>query len=187
MAQKRKKNKKHIFWLLMLILLIAVAVVAYLVWDGYFKDENKKVEDEQQAVEQIEEKKEGSEKEKKERKDEADTKEDDEKKVAQYEGEDPNKSGVISGAVTYAGVSGNKLMIRVNIDQFLGGGQCNLNLVRDGVTIYGEVVGVVSSAATSTCEGFDVPAEGLGNGITEVRIEVSDGDKSGTIMSEVSL
>ena len=38
-------------------------------------------------------------------------------KYDEYAGEDPNEREDLTGVVTYAGVNGNNLMIRVNIDQ----------------------------------------------------------------------
>ncbi len=179
MAQKRKRNKKKkwVSWLAMLILLVAAAAVAYLVWDSYFKGKEKKVNDEQQTSEQVEEKEKG------EPDDEVVVvqEEDDEKKVVQYEGEDPNKAENLSGAVTYAGVNGDKLMIRVNIDQFLDSGECALSLIRNGSTIYSDTASVVGGAATATCEGFDVPVGQIGGGSVEIKIVVSAGEKTGTI------
>ena len=44
MAQKRRKNKKSkklLSIVLFLVLFVAAGIVAYLVWDGYFKEEKK--------------------------------------------------------------------------------------------------------------------------------------------------
>ena len=38
MAQRRKRSKKWISWLIILALLIGAGVVCYLVWDSYFRD-----------------------------------------------------------------------------------------------------------------------------------------------------
>ena len=189
MVQKRKRNKKKtcFFRLIMLVLLVAAAVVAYLVWDSYFKGKDKKADDGQQVTQQVEE----GEKEKPEEVvpevEEEETGGDVEKKVVQYEGEDPNKSESLSGVVTYAGVNGDKLMIRVNIDQFLDSGECALSLVRNGATIYSDTASVVGGAATATCEGFDVPVGQIGNGDVEIKIVVSANEKTGTINGRAGL
>ena len=83
MAQKQKKNKKWLFWVIIVLLFVVAAVVCYFVWDGYFK---KKVEVKPvEAQSLVEDKKEGE----VEKTPEAVEKE--KKKVVQYEGEDPNE------------------------------------------------------------------------------------------------
>lgn len=191
MAQKRKRNKskKWISRFAILILLVVAAAVAYLVWDSYFKVNDKKMDDEQQIFRQIEEEEKVEERPEEvipENKEE-ELSRDEEKKVVQYEGEDPNKSESLSGVVTYAGVSGDKLMIRVNIDQFLNSGECALSLVRGGATIYSDITSVVGSVATATCEGFDVPVEQIGSGSVEIKIVVRAGEKTGAIYGRVEL
>ena len=180
MVKRRKRSKKWISWLIILVLLIGAGVVCYMVWNSYFRDKTEPETSETSDNTESEEQKNDSEA-------ELTSEEPEKKKVEQYDGDDPNNAQDLSGVVTYAGVNNGVLMIRVNIDQYLDSGKCELTLTRGGATIYSSIASIIGSASTSTCEGFDVPAEGLGNGITEVRIEVSDGDKSGTIMSEVSL
>ncbi len=176
MAQKRKNSKKWIFWVLMLVLFVAAAVVCYLVWNNYFRDKKEdKPTEEQSLVEEHEEKK------AEEKKEETIEK----KKVVQYEGEDPNTQEELTGVVTYAGVNGDNLMIRVNIDQYLESGSCELSLMQNGVA-YSDVANIVGSAATATCEGFNVPVSGLG-GDYEIVIKISSGDKTGTINGKVEI
>ena len=167
----------------MLILLVAAAAVAYLVWDSYFKGKDRKTNDEQQTTQKVEEAKED----KKEERASTIEEDKDEKKVVQYEGEDPNKAEGLSGAITYVGVNGDGLMIRVNIDQFLDSGECALSLMRGGVVIYSETVNVVGSATTATCEGFDVPVAQLGAGSVEINILVNAGGKTGAIDGRAEL
>lgn len=155
---------------------MAAAVVCYLVWNNYFRDKKEdKPTEEQSLVEEHEEKK------AEEKKEETIEK----KKVVQYEGEDPNTQEELTGVVTYAGVNGNNLMIRVNIDQYLESGSCELSLMQNGVA-YGDVVNIVESAATATCKGFNVPVSGLG-GDYEIVIKISSGDKTGTINGKVKI
>ena len=176
MAQKRKNSKKWIFWVLMVVLFVAAAVVCYLVWSNYFRDKKEdKPTEEQSLVEKYEEKK------VEEKEEETAEKE----KVVQYEGEDPNTQEELTGVVTYAGVNGNNLMIRVNIDQYLESGSCELSLMQNGVA-YSDVANIVGSAATATCEGFNVPVSGLG-GDYEIVIKISSGDKTGTINGKVKI
>ena len=162
---------------------MAAAVVCYLVWDGYFKnkDEGELVEG-QSVVEK--------EQDKEDKKSEENTKIEEGKvvgkeEIIQYEGDDPNTQDDLTGVITYAGVSGDSLMIRVNIDQYLEDGTCELSLVQNGV-IYSDVANIVGSAATATCEGFNVPAGGLG-GQYEIIISLSSGEKAGVIKGEVEI
>ena len=179
MVKKQKKKKNWISWLIILILFVMAAVVAYLVWDAYFRDkkddksemsggqteivENKK--DKVNDVEEVVEK----------------------PKTVQYDGSDPNNLEELSGVVTYAGVAGRSLLVRVNIDQYLEEGVCELILVRGGITIYNSVVGIVGNAATATCEGFDVPVDEVGGGKAEIVINLNSGDKRGVINGEASI
>ena len=176
MAQKQKKNKKWLFWVIIMLLFVVAAVVCYFVWDGYFKKKEEVKPVEEQSL--VEDKKESEEEEARG----AVEKE----KVVQYEGEDPNEREDLTGVVTYAGVNGNNLMIRVNIDQYLNSGGCELNLVQDSV-MYSDTANIVSSAATATCEGFNVPINGLEKGNYKIVIKVSSGDKVGTINGEVDI
>lgn len=188
MAKRRRRSKKWIWWTLFLILLVIAGVVCYLVWDNYFNDKKgdsdigfvevtEPEELNENNIEIIENVVDDSE----------DGERNDEKKVAQYEGEDPNKAEGLSGAVTYAGVFSEKLMIRVNIDQYLQSGNCQLILKKDGVDIYGDVANITGSASTATCEGFDVPVSGLSAGNYSIEIILKSDEKSGVIRGEVDI
>ena len=177
MAQKRKKNnKKWLYWILVVILFVVAAVVCYLVWDNYFRDKKEdepvgeqslvKEEDNEDVEEQIVVEKE---------------------KVVPYEGEDPNSKDELTGVVTYAGVSDDNLMIRVNIDQYLESGSCELGLWKDGASAYTDKARIVNSATTATCEGFNVPTSGLSEGNYNIVIKISSGNKSGTINGEAKI
>lgn len=110
-----------------------------------------------------------------------------EKNVVQYEGDNPNKAEDLSGVVTYAGVNNDKLVIRVNIDQYLSNGSCELNLMRNGDIVYSNKANIVSSASTATCEGFDVPVNAVGSGNTEISIKLNADERSGLIRGEVNI
>ena len=182
MAKKQKKNKKWLCLWLWLLLVVAVGVVCYLVWEKYFKVEPRGEEGAETIVIEGGEDtiKSGSDGE-----DEAvEDKKDD---VVQYDGEDPNENSSLTGVVTYAAVSGDNLMIRVNIDQYLNNGECMLLLSTAGNIIYSNVAKVVSSAATATCEGFNVPVSLLESGQYNIVVEIDSGGKSGTIKGEVKI
>ena len=108
--------------------------------------------------------------------------------VVQYEGENPNSATDLTGVVTYAGLVGDKLTIRVNINQYLSGGSCALRLLyEDDINVYSETVNIVNSASTSTCEGFDVPRTGLAGGKYSIIINLASDGKTGVINGEVNL
>ena len=109
------------------------------------------------------------------------------KKVVQYEGEDPNNSGVLTGTLTYSGVTNGMLVIRMSIDQYVGAGTCDLALMRSGETVYKSVANVRGDASTSTCEGFDVPVSELGPGSLEVVINITADGKTGVIRGEADI
>ena len=183
--RRRRKNKRWLGKVLFLVLLIVAGVVCYLVWDNYFR--NKSGDEPTPAATQQtndnpvikdgkggEEEKNESEPEKKET-------------PVQYEGENPNNSSSVTGVITYAGVSGSNLMIRVNIDQYLNGGTCKLALKQNGNTVYTASASVIDAASTSTCEGFNVPVSGLPKGAIDIIISVSSGNKSGDIIGSANL
>ena len=188
MAQKRKRKKTNIMkWVVrafLLALFIAAVVIVFLVWDNYFndkKDNNPKASEESS---EIEEKKVEESEDEEEKEEEMPV---EKKEVKQYEGENPNVSNDLTGAITYAGVSNGTLRIRVNIDQYLSGGTCELGLITDGGKVYSTSVGVSDSASTATCQGFDVPTSGLPTGDYRIEVIVSSGDKTGIILGEVKL
>lgn len=184
MVRRYRRSRKWISWLVILLLLIIAGIVCYLVWDNYFNDSKN---DRQGKQEQVidEERKEESEESNKNSTEKND--DEDDKKVVQYEGNDPNLSEELSGSVTYAGVLDGKITIRVNIDQYLSGGSCVLNLTRNGNVVYDESANVINSASTATCEGFDIPISNIGTGNYEIEIRISSGDKSGSIKGEVEI
>lgn len=106
------------------------------------------------------------------------------KTPAKYDGEDPNDLDTLTGTVTYSGMAGDKLIIRVSIDQYLGSGTCSLILGG-----YSAMANISASASTSTCEGFDIPLSSISDlsSNTQFTINLSSGDRTGVISGEVSL
>lgn len=176
---RRRRKKSWISWLIILILLIAAGVVCYLVWEGYFK-EKETINSGDDAKVQTDV-----------RDNEKDESESDEtvkkEETVRYDGENPNNAAELTGVITYAGVSGEKLMIRVNIDQYLNGGECMLLLETAGNVVYSNVARVVDSAATATCEGFDISTDLLEAGQYNITVEVESDGKKGVIEGEVSV
>ena len=111
----------------------------------------------------------------------------DNKTPKQYDGEDANASEALTGVVTYSAFSGGKLIIRTNIDQYLGSGICTITLA-DGDHSLEHTTSIIPEASTSTCEGFDVPESELTDferPIT-VNIYLASGDRSGVIIGRVN-
>lgn len=182
MSKRRKRSKKWISWLIIFVLLVGAGAVCYLVWDNYFRDKTEIKTSETIETQDIKEtpdenRTEGnltSESPKKQ-------------KVEQYDGEDPNQANELTGVVTYAGVNGGNLMIRVNIDQYLENGKCELTLRQGGATIYNSIASIIGSASTATCEGFDVPINKLGGGKFEININLKADERTGLIRGEVNI
>lgn len=180
MTKRRRRSKSWIKWLFFLILIICILIVAYLAWNNYFK--NKKTEgiNEPETTEELI----------------VDTPSEnieineEEEKAIQYEGEDPNVAENLSGTITYAGALDDSLVIRVNIDQYLNDGKCEINLFNGNAVVYSDEARIISSASTSTCEGFDVPLNQISGdyyGKFDIEIKLTSNDKTGTIRREVSL
>ncbi len=108
-------------------------------------------------------------------------------KVPQYEGDDPNDSENLTGTISYAGVNGEKWMVRVNINQYLTEGQCELNVYQGETVVYNNTANIVGVASTSTCEGFDVPVSRLPKGVLNIKINISAGGKTGVIEGETNI
>lgn len=184
--QKRKRSKRWLYWLFMILLFVGAAAVCYFVWDAYFRvkdgDGDKRDESVLDEVQEKEEKPEEGEA--------GDSEEPvviEKEKVVQYEGGDPNEAEGLTGAVTYAGVSGDVLMIRTNIDQYLADGECELTLSRRGATIYSSIANIMSSVATSACDGFDVPVVELGGGEIEININLSADGRVGSLHGKANI
>lgn len=182
---KRKRNFRWVKWLLFLLLIAGTVAVVILVKNNYF--DKKDDQNTSQAVETNktdDKKSEEKSEEKNEQKEEAKTQE---QKAPQYEGESPNKSETLTGLITYADVKDGELIIRVNIDQFLQSGNCNLTLSRNGATYYSRSVGIVESVTTSTCDGFNIPISGFPSGNLQVEINLDSEGKSGKIEGRVKI
>lgn len=194
MAQNRRRSYRWIRTLVFLILLAAAAIICYLVWDNYFRDKDKGEDETTSNVSTViadngsEEKKDDNPTEQDEQiKDDDGSLEKDEEKELGFDGVDPNVYQDLTGAVTFAGVMDDELMVRVNIDQYLAEGNCYLELRKGADTVYDSSVSIVSSAATATCEGFNVPISEVMDGHLIIQITLNSGDKSGLISGEVDI
>ena len=104
----------------------------------------------------------------------------------QYEGNNPNSGNELTGVISTArfSSSGDTLILRVNLDQYLSSGTCSLKISDgEGTTPVEKSVEIIPSASTSTCAGFDLPASDLEPFATPFTVEVflSSGTKSGTL------
>lgn len=181
MAKQIKKQNKWIY----IGALVGIVVIAVGVFFGLRKINDH--EKENTVVQTTEEKKgtEGIELAKKNTEDS--TQDDEEPKVKQYEGENPNNLDSLTGVITYAGVVGNRLSIRINIDQYLAEGSCVLNLKQGGAIVRSMTAAINGAATTATCEGFDVELDGLATGNYQIEVELNSGGKTGIIKSEVTI
>lgn len=180
---RRKRNRKWLKWVILLVLVAVAGVVWYFVWDGYFREKPKEEVAKPAEVTEVVEKPaeildaEITEEEKTEVAE----------KMEQYESV-KTETSEYTGVVNYAAVSGDKLVIRVNIDQYVSGGTCRLSLRKDGAEVYSETAKVADVVSTATCEGFDVALSKIGaNGELDIVVEVSAGGKSGVINGKVGI
>ncbi len=97
-----------------------------------------------------------------------------------YEGDNPNDKEELTGNITAARTSGENYIIRVNIDQFITSGTCNLVLEKDGKS-YSDQANISSLTSASTCEGFDIPTSELESGEWKLTINLSSEGKTGKI------
>ena len=201
---KRKREHKWIKTGIFLALVVAAGVVCYLVWDGYFRDdkreeasagvisgetktekleESKNPEAVEEALGDSEEKPAGEEK----QSDTPESETEKSQKISQYDGEDANKSAELTGAITYAGEADGTVSVWVNIDQFVTEGSCKLRVLKSGEAVYEDTVALIADITTSTCEGFSFAREKLKDGAYEIAIDLSSGNKKGTLKGELSL
>ena len=89
--------------------------------------------------------------------------------------------------ISYAGVSGDNLIIRVNIDQYLNSGVCKVRISQNENVFYEQEVAIEGSVSTSTCDGFSIPVAGLLRGSSSVEIMLQSGEKYGKIVREVNI
>lgn len=103
-----------------------------------------------------------------------------------YDGNDPNLEESLTGSITTARIEGDKLIIRVTIDQYLSSGTCSLTVTNGEQTIE-KTANITPIASTSSCEGFDIATSELNNleNKISIKIKITSGDKTGNITGEV--
>lgn len=180
---RRRRSKKWIGVLMFLILAVVAVVMVVLVKNNLFGDKAEK--NNSHTDTSVEQNKDEKKDDNKPNDQKADSKE--EVKVPQYEGESPNKSETLTGLITYADVSGEDLVVRVNIDQFLQEGNCSLSVIKNGANLYSETVAIQESVSTSTCDGFKIPVSRLSKGDLQIEILLESGDRNGKITGRVRI
>lgn len=88
----------------------------------------------------------------------------------------------LTGYITYKNVENGKLIIRVQIDQFLTSGTCKIT-----VGGYSEQVNIITNPSSSTCQGWDIQTSKLQNGNQKISIDINSGDNSLVISDEVTI
>lgn len=109
------------------------------------------------------------------------------KPIPQYEGENPNHSDYLTGSISSAHQLQNKLIIRVNVDQYLSSGTCTLILKQNNIIKHQSSARLIGDVSTSTCEGFDLDTTNLPSGHYQIIIELSSAPRTGQITGEVNL
>ncbi len=192
MPQKPKnKNQKWLFLVLLVVLFVAVGGVTFLVVETFFGNKEDaeageiiNVSDEE-VIERVEEEIEGD-----KISEEEEVVEEPPSKVTQYEGENPNQLGELTGSISYAGLdpTGENLVVMTSIDQFLSGGTCELVVKRSGQVLASYSSRIVPEVSTSACEDrFTIPVSSIGHGETEIIINLSSGGKTGTLVGETKI
>ena len=111
------------------------------------------------------------------------------------EADDDDKSnGEIKGTIDYRSLVGETLQIRTTINGVLNNGICALTIVGPNKQEYKSTVKAIKNTdATSTCNGFDVDMarlekeEELRAGKWTITINLTDGDRTGQMTSEMTL
>ena len=104
------------------------------------------------------------------------------------EGEDPNIEPGFTGFFTRSDVSGNKLTLRLTINQIIGAqGTCRLLMTNDNGGQIEQVAQTVSNPSSSSCQGFDVPLDGAAKGNWNVRVTVEADGKTGILETVVKI
>lgn len=108
--------------------------------------------------------------------------------------DDDESNGEIKGTIDYRSLVGETLQIRTTIDGVLDNGICALTVVGPNKQEYKSTVKAIkNTGTTSTCNGFDVDMarlekeEELRAGKWTITINLTDGDRTGQMTSEMTL
>lgn len=103
--------------------------------------------------------------------------------ISQYEGEDPNKSGMITGVINAGANESGTLSVRVVIDQALSSGTCTIVVSHSS----GATNTVSAPVEPGPSSSFCVAEAGSAPGNWKITATVSADNKTGTITGEVNL
>lgn len=181
MAQRRR-NRRWISVVVFFVLIVAAIAIMAVAMNNIFGGETK--EQNQNSNVNVES---SRSEEKPDQKNEDAKDEVKKEEIQQYDGDDPNEADNLTGVISYASVNEDKLIIRVNIDQFLSKGNCNLNILKNGATLYSETVEIQGSVSTSTCNGFSVPVSELSSGDLQLEINLESEGKTGRVTGKVRI
>ena len=85
-------------------------------------------------------------------------------------------------------MSGNKLTLRLTINQIIGAqGTCKLLMTNDNGGQIEQVAQTISNPSSSSCQGFDVPLDGAAKGNWNVRVTVEADGKTGILETVVKI
>ena len=97
-----------------------------------------------------------------------------------------HQTSEITGFITSSNVSGDNLVLRIQINELLSNGSCSLILSNSARSVT-KTSGVIDSATSSSCYGFDIPLSELSNGTWQIKVTVTSGDRTGIITGEVNI
>lgn len=177
MRRKKQTSRKIIITVIVIAILAAVGFCAYKIFFEK-KPEAQKPQSESQEIKPEEEK---------QAQKQEDNQEGVKKPIQKYEGSNPNEGEKLTGVITYAGATSNSIIIRVNIDQYVDGGSCELKLIKNDKIEYQETSNLIADVATSTCEGFNIPRSKIENGNYIIKIDLKSNEKTGSISGELNL
>lgn len=191
---RRKPNSRHrrrrivlIVALIFIVIVTAIGVVIFLNRDAIFHTSNNmpaNTENNPSSNSQSEDNKNNDSKNNQES---SDTREQEKSSISQYSGENPNNLDAITGTISSAGVTDGTLIIRVMLDQSLGGsGTCNFTLTHtSGKTITGSANTEATPSATFCI--YSTSAAGISTGHWQITASVEASNKRGIINGEVDL
>ena len=182
-----KQNNNLIKYLLLFGLLIAAGVISFFVARTFFTKKDMGEPDNGNKSGVVEGGKGGVEKPKYESEPNTTEENLENKEIVQYDGEDPNASESLTGVITYSSINDGVFTLRVNIDQYLTEGVCNIYLTQNETTLYSSSAAIIDAASTSTCEGFDIDITDEMSGDIQILIDIISGDRVGQITGGVSL
>ena len=185
--QKKKQSKKRIIIISIAILAlvgIATGIYLFFIKDNDTQQETAKTENDNQKNKERSASDSGTaEQSEIDSSEEAPVIREEEKEIAPpYEGDNPNSSSSLSGAITYSATSGDMLILRTTINQVVVSGNCTATLTNGSKTVT-KSSSIAQNPSSSTCEGFDIPLAELGSGNWNISIEARDNNNRSTILT----